>query len=172
MPKKSKPKGIGRKAKRPATPEPETPAEEITPAPRGRPSAYSDEIAATICTRIAEGDSLRKICKGEGMPSQSMVYRWLDDEANAGFREQYARARAAQGDTYADRIGDIGEAVIDGSIKHDAARVAVDALKWAAGKLAPKKYGDRVALDHGAQDSLSDLMQAIDGKSRGLPGAD
>ena len=63
-------------------------------AKTGRPTSYSPEIADTICEEIATTDhSLVAICSRDGMPSQTMVYRWL--EAHADFWEKYARERAA-----------------------------------------------------------------------------
>src|SRR5690606_9454335 len=44
---------------------------------RGRPSDYNAHIAAEICGRIAEGQSLREICAAEDMPSRTTVFRWL-----------------------------------------------------------------------------------------------
>src|SRR5262245_60430124 len=77
------------------------------PKKTGRPSQYSEETAAQICKHIAEGHSLRSFCMKEGNPSQSMVYRWIDQ--NADFREKYARARGEQAETYADQIVEIGD---------------------------------------------------------------
>ena len=57
----------------------------------GRPSSYVKEVADDICQLIAQGESLRKICERPGMPSLSMVFRWLNEQAE--FRDQYARAR-------------------------------------------------------------------------------
>lgn len=122
---------------------------------RGRPSLYSDELADDICKEIADGKSLRSICAKNGMPDKSTVFRWLAD--NEFFRDQYARAREEQADHYADEIieiaddssrdiviGDDGKEIINH--EHIArARLRVDARKWKASKLAPKKYGDKVA---------------------------
>ncbi len=58
---------------------------------RGRRSTYTPAIAARICDRITQGESLVTICKRKGAPSQRAVYRWLED--NAAFRQRYARAR-------------------------------------------------------------------------------
>jgi hypothetical protein len=107
----------------------------------GRPSAYSPEIVDAICVRLEDGESLAAICREGGMPSQSMVYRWL--EANEAFRERYARARERQAHTMADM------AIRDAIEAKDAAlgRLAFDARRWFAGKLAPKVYGDKLELD-------------------------
>lgn len=111
----------------------------------GRPSIYSAELAASICERIALGESLRAICRDEGMPGQTTVFEWLSQDA--AFAEQYARARDYQGDTMFDRVLDTADSVEGGGMAPDAARVVIDALKWGAGKLKPKKYGERQAID-------------------------
>lgn len=72
-----------------------------------RPSTFTEEVAGLICERLADGESLRSICSQEGMPSKSMVFRWL--AANEAFRDQYARAREAQADTLFDEILDIAD---------------------------------------------------------------
>ncbi|MCF1502182.1 hypothetical protein L0F51_00185 [Afifella sp. H1R] len=70
--------------------------------------------------------------------------RWL--QVNDAFRQQYARARSEQADADADAIGDIAERVLRGEVEPNAGRVAIDALKWSAGKRKPKKYGDKLAI--------------------------
>lgn len=105
----------------------------------GRPSDFTPEIANEICELISEGRSLRMICEGEGFPHRSTVQRWL--ATNEAFRAQYAHAREQQAEYYAEKIVD------DALVATDAAigRLRMDALKWAASKLAPKKYGDKIA---------------------------
>ena len=124
-------------------------------AKMGRPTLYSDELAAEICRRIVEGESLTRICKDENMPNVSSVYLWLFKHKD--FSNQYARAREDQADTYSDQIVDIGEEVPmmvitdeDGKVTKridpagvNRTRLRVDARKWVAAKLKPKKYGDR-----------------------------
>ena len=126
--------------------------------PQGRPSDYTLETALEICARLAEGQSLRAICRDETMPDARTVFRWL--EVDEDFRQQYARAREAQADALADEIVDIadtpqlgkktktttdGVEVTEGDmIEHR--RLQVDARKWTAAKLRPKKYGERI--DH------------------------
>lgn len=109
----------------------------------GRPSDFSPEIANAICERLIEGESLRRICRDDEMPSASTVCRWLGqfDE----FREQYAHARDAQADTLADEILDI---VDDNTADPQRARLQMDARKWLSGKMAPKRYGDAVQMKH------------------------
>jgi hypothetical protein len=113
----------------------------------GRPSSFTQEVADELCERIACGESLKGILRSrEDMPEERTVMRWL--AANDGFRQQYTRAREAQADADADAVGDVGQRVLLGEVEPNAARVAIDALKWAAGKRNAKKYGDRLDLNH------------------------
>lgn len=105
-------------------------------AKAGRPSSYTQEIGDIICDRLGDGQSLRSICANADMPDKSTVFRWL--EVNQVFRDHYARAREAQAASYADDIVDIS----DNETDPQKARVRIDARKWHASKLAPKKYGD------------------------------
>ncbi|WP_339731420.1 hypothetical protein [uncultured Pseudomonas sp.] len=137
--------------------------------PIGRPTAYSDLVAAKLCAYIADGMSLRNVCKQPGMPSMTTVLRWLGDDAMAAFRMQYACAREAQADLLAEQILDIAdeECTMVRADKHgsndddgeghtevvfDSTAVArnrlrVDARKWLASKMAPKKYGDKLQTE-------------------------
>ena len=127
----------------------------------GRPTDYNKAIALVICTRIAEGESLREIVKTEGMPDRTTVYDWLLKHEE--FANHYTRAREEQADTLADEIIAIADeqpeiiAVIDKKtgalIEHklDGAflqwqKNRIDARKWTAMKLKPKKYGDKIAV--------------------------
>lgn len=111
----------------------------------GRPSKYSDEMAEKICEKIANGRSLRSICAEDGMPPIKTIYRWL--EANEEFRHQYARARDKQADYFAEEIIEIADSAEAESAAVSKAKLQIDARKWAASKIAPKKYGDKQEID-------------------------
>lgn len=146
-----------------------------------RPSKYSQQLADAICDLLVDGKSLRTICSTAKMPSRSTVIRWLAD--NETFRNQYARARELQADTLAEEILDIADkAVLGERLKKDGKgkvlerqtgdmverpKLMIDARKWYAGKLQPKKYGERVALDHGVQDNLADKLRAARERAAG-----
>jgi hypothetical protein len=124
-------------------------------AKMGRPSIYTDELAATILGRISNGESLRSITMEEGMPNPDTIYVWLLKRPD--FAENYTRAREEQADTLADEILAIADEapseVVDdrGVSRTDSGWVSwqrnrVDARKWVASKLKPKKYGDALKV--------------------------
>jgi hypothetical protein len=125
----------------------------------GRPSDYSLELATLICARMGEGESLRSICRDDAMPALSTVFRWLAKDQ--GFQEQYARAMDARATLLAEEILEIsddssGDAVKDpetGDVRMDAefvarSRLRVDARKWLAARMSPRKYGDKITQEH------------------------
>ena len=109
-----------------------------------RPGKYTNELADKICARIADGESLRTICAGKDMPAASTVHRWLAE--NQEFSEQYAHAREMQADAFAESIIRIADEVEPESAAVAKAKLQIDARKWTAAKLAPKKYGDKIDL--------------------------
>ncbi len=123
---------------------------------KGRPSLYTETLAAKICRRLAEGEPLRSICRDKAMPNKATVLRWLADKAKADFRDQYAHAREMQADALFDEALEIADETTgdlttdkDGKeiVRHEniqRSRLRVDTRKWAAGKLAPKRYGDKL----------------------------
>lgn len=137
--------------------------------PAGRPSSFTQEKADYICQELAEGRSLRKICEEDGMPSAGTVCRWLAE--NEQFQKQYARAREAQADVLFEEILDISdeshtttkvvghgedaeEVVVYDSVAVQRNRLRVDARKWMAGKLRPKKYGEKLELSGDSENPL------------------
>ena len=110
----------------------------------GRPSEFTQAIADEICARVVDSDyGLEQICQADDLPSARTVFRWL--AANEAFRQQYARAKEMQGHVQADRGLKDALTATDASL----GRLRFDARKWAASKLAPKVYGDKVALTGG-----------------------
>lgn len=129
----------------------------------GRKTEYDPAIAAEICTRISCGESLRQICMEERMPVHSTVYLWLLQ--NKQFSDNYAKAREEQADTLADEIQAIADErpqeIVDdkGISRTDSGWVTwqknrIDARKWVAAKLKPKKYGDRQIVAGDAENPL------------------
>ena len=129
---------------------------------RGWPVTFTKEIADQICARMASGESLRSICFDENMPPESTVRLWAVDDRE-GFAAQYARAREALVEYWADDIVEIADEssndtiVTESGVRADSewinrSRLRVDTRKWLMSKLAPKKYGDRQSIEHAGKD--------------------
>ncbi|WP_259671248.1 terminase small subunit protein [Rhizobium sp. NZLR11] len=140
-------------------------------------------MADAICERIADGESLKGICEDPEMPSKATVFKWLSERDS--FSDKYARAREEQADAIFDEIlliaddgrndwmerrgeEDAGWTTNGENIQRSKLRI--DARKWMAGKLRPKKYGEKLEIDqttkHELGDSVSALMSEINGRTR------
>ena len=155
--------------------------------PGGRPTDYSIQLAEEICDRISTGEPLVRICKEEDKPNVVTVYRWLSRFPE--FSNMYARAKDQAADTLAEEIQDLADQMPmektdkDGNTSFDSAyiqwmRLRVDARKWVAAKLKPRKYGDRVELTGDKDNPLhinaqvetktlfSSLLQSLESKKQ------
>ncbi len=108
---------------------------------KGRPSLKTPELIATIIERYAEGDrGIEGVCEADDMPAAGTVFRWLSEDAE--FHEAYTRARAVLGEVQGFRA--MGEAL--GASDAAIGRLRYDARRWAASRLAPKNWGDKVGI--------------------------
>jgi hypothetical protein len=134
----------------------------IVKRPRGRPTVYTQELADAICARLAQGETLKSICRNDGMPDDATVRTWALNDYQ-GFYPRYACARQLGLDAMADQLLEIAD---DGTkdFKLDShgnliadhehinrSRLRVDTRKWYLSKLAPKRYGEKVDVNVGGQ---------------------
>jgi hypothetical protein len=125
---------------------------------------YDPQKGAIICDRIAKGESLTAICKDVNLPSITTVFRWLDTEGNESFVRDYTRARQLQGHAAyleiqeVERRMQVPKKVSDPDnegklisnpeyLDPNTGRVLIDSIKWRAGRMLPKTYGDKLDLD-------------------------
>lgn len=129
-------------------------------AKSGRPTKFNDKIAADICYRLMEGQTLREICRRDDMPARSSVHKWLAE--NPSFSDQYAQAREFQADYLFEEMFEIADDASndymvrqgeeDGEVSLNPehvqrSRLRIDTRKWALARMAPKKYGEKLSVD-------------------------
>jgi hypothetical protein len=139
--------------------------------PPGRPSTYTQAIADAICARIADGQTLRAICREEDMPAWRTVYDWL--QADEGFAARFARAREVGADAIAQEVLDIADTPLEGirteigddgktkTVSEDMLghrKLQIETRLKLLAKWFPKKYGEKVAI--GGADDLPPLQMA------------
>lgn len=153
------------------------------PTPRDKLNAIGIEA---ICTKIAEGEFYADIAKEIGV-SRGTLANWLSDEAHA---DMYARAREARADHMAEQILEIadesssdtyldsdGNEKVNGEVVQRS-RLRVDARKWLASKMFPKRYGDVTRLEGSKENPVAvaaevrlvtdwaSLQAKVDGKGK------
>lgn len=143
--------------------------------PAGRPTDYNEEIASELCGYLSTGESLRTVCKRENMPCTSTVFVWL--RKHKEFVDQYEKAKQEAADAIVEEILDIADNGVNDYIERldeageptgayqyngehvQRSRLRVDARKWIASKLKPKKYGDSITTKHTGSIGLTDLSE-------------
>jgi hypothetical protein len=160
-----------------------TPVEVVHPvlelraqAVMGRPTIYSPALCQAICTRISVGESMRSICRDDDMPALTTVMYWLNDPDKEDFLKQYKGAKDIQADLMAEDIVDIADdSTNDYMMKErgdyyenslnaeniQRSRLRVDARKWVASKLKPKKYGDKLDVTTDGQKLPTPLLANV-----------
>lgn len=159
----------------------------------GRPVEFNQEIADEICARLADGESLRKICLDEHMPPRRTVFGWLFNPKLEHFKHQYTYAREMQAESFADEMNDIADdasndymetvdnetgAIIGYKLNGEhinRSRLRIDTRKWIASKLKPKKYGDKIEVEntgsvehkHSVKEMTNEELEEIIRKSSG-----
>ena len=123
----------------------------------GRPSTYSEALGTVIAERVMDGESLRAICRSDGMPNRGTVLRWL--AAEPGFRMLYRQARALACEFMADELVEIAD---DSSGDFEAnsrgemvpnpeavarSRLRIETRKWVMARMHRAMWGDRPAED-------------------------
>lgn len=122
---------------------------------------YSPELANRICEAIAlSTKGIDALCEEhDDFPAGRTIRLWLltRDE----FVPLYARAREAQMEQMGAELLEIADDGSNDTYKDDEgnertdhdvinrSRLRVDTRKWLMSKLAPKKYGDKLDLNHG-----------------------
>jgi hypothetical protein len=122
-----------------------------------RPTEFTEIKFDEICSIIASTNlGLSSICSKDDMPDRVTFYRWM--KGNEELCNKYARAKEDQADFLAEEILEIadnkdgdtvptefGEA--GNAVNVQRSRLQVDARKWIASKLKPKKYGEKLDID-------------------------
>lgn len=130
----------------------------------GNTTVYNRELADEICERIADGETLRQVCRLKGIPA-STVRRWVLNDID-GFSARYTHARDLCLESWADEVVEIGDDAANDWMSREhknspdddpkkvawqvngehvtRSRLRVDSRKWLLSKLKPERYGDKV----------------------------
>lgn len=115
----------------------------------GRPTVYTDEAAEEILRRLAEGESLTRICRDDHLPCRDTVRLWVRGKADApeSFSGDYAQAREWQAEVFFEDVIDLArdshEAPEPAQIQ--ATKLLTDNMKWVLGRMDRAKYGEKSA---------------------------
>lgn len=123
-----------------------------------RQTLYTPELVERICERLANGESLIAICRGDPeMPAPCTVYRWL--RRFPDFNEMYVDAPEFQGDYLFDEAREVALSAHAGNVA--ARRLHFDVIRWQTARLAPNKYCERLVVHEGINEELIQPMTVV-----------
>lgn len=136
---------------------------------RGRPSKKTAELCAEICERLSKGEPLAAICRDDHMPAVRTVSLWKEEDKD--FSADFARARDDGFDALAAQCMEIADdeqhdwvgskkGNVTNEVAIGRAKLRVETRLKLLAKWDPKRYGERLAVDHGVQDNLADALRA------------
>lgn len=114
----------------------------------GRISTYNEITAELICDRLADGESLRSICRDPEMPNWRTVYRWMD--ADTDFAARLAGARDIGADVVAMECLEIADrplTAVDASADVSNRKLQIETRMKLLAKWHPRKYGEKLDID-------------------------
>lgn len=114
-----------------------------------RPELLTDSFIQDLCDWMADGNSVRAYCRKYTQYKPSTICTWLNEYPD--FTEQYARAINMRADAKFDKIDEVIDDMRTKVVDPQMARVEIDAIKWQAGKMNPKKYGDSLDMTSGGE---------------------
>jgi hypothetical protein len=117
----------------------------------GRPTRYTTAAAAEICSRLAQGESLVRICADPHLPAESTVRDWLVQDRHPRFTEAYRRAREHQARAWFEQVVDLADESACATSRHEVAsyQLRANSRKWACARALPHEFGDRVHIAGG-----------------------
>lgn len=142
--------------------------------------SYSEATSISICEQIAEGVPLRVICRQDGMPKWRTVYDWLEQQPE--FAARFARARIVGFDAIAAEALEIADSPIEGvetTTKADGSteekrgdmlghrKLQIETRLKLLAKWDPKRYGERLGLEHSGTMSITDRLKRAEERLKG-----
>ena len=106
------------------------------------------DMVDRICGEVSRGRTLTEVCREEWAPSIDEFRRWITRDQEVA--KQWSKSRELQSHSLFDEAVELARTVPSATMPQVAARrLTVDTLRWAAGKLAPREYGDRAFATQG-----------------------
>jgi hypothetical protein len=112
-----------------------------------RPTKKTPEVIQRLLDGIADGVTLRALCREDGMPNWRTVYDWI--EADADLAAQVARARELGFDAIAEDVFDIADGTRAISEHVQLSKMRIDTRLKLLACWNPKKYGSKATVDVG-----------------------
>jgi len=145
---------------------------------RGQPTKYTKELADKICNLVSTHPvGITTLIRDYGLPDRQTIYNWLNTYID--FFDNYMKAKEKQAHVLADDSLEVCKRIPvytdkEGNERIDSgmlgrAKLELDAIRWSAGKLAPKWYGDskhQAPVNNEVDDDCKKRYQELDQRNK------
>lgn len=112
-----------------------------------RPTKRTPQVIDRLLSGLADGKTLRALCREDEMPNWRTVYDWI--EADADLAAQVAHARDLGFDAIAEDVFDIADNTRAISEHVQLSKMRIDTRLKLLACWNPKKYGNKQQVDVG-----------------------
>ena len=132
-------------------------------------SKLAESIISAICESVANGSSAREACRSQNVDESTFR---LQRKEYPEFDTQYARACEARADKWAEEFMEIAddstndwvETKFGPQLNREAierTKLRIDARKWMMARILPKKYGDKLDLNHSGEVAVKRVVTDV-----------
>jgi len=145
------------KSKKKATSQPSAPT-----VKKRRNLKYTPKLGMRMCKAIAKQDlGFEHLCKLSWFPGTNQFYRWLMKHEDLALG--YARAKRIQAHRMAHQQVEIADESPDHTGPQQMkAKLRCESRRWAASRLAPRSWGDKIEVAGDANNPLVDWKALFD----------
>jgi hypothetical protein len=115
---------------------------------------FTEALFTTIIDRVANGETLLRICEEDGMPNRTNFYDWLKKDGAQARYDAAVIQRTTRAVEELTEIADDGRNDFyqgkDGMVLNaehvSRSKLRVETRKWLASKILPNTYGDKTTI--------------------------
>ena len=109
------------------------------------------EVFDEICKRIADDNTISRVCAMDDMPSKASLYDYINnqnEDERIELRNRLDQARRDSAQSIYNKITEIEGDAETGKISHNVARFLLDSRKWRAAHMDPELFSEKATLKH------------------------
>lgn len=114
------------------------------PSTKKPDTPYTPELADQIINRLADGETLIRITRDDGMPHTSAIHQWISTYPD--FAERYQKARQHAATSLVEQMME-EVAAEERPEQVGLTRLKMETKRWVASKFNPQAFGDTRKID-------------------------
>ena len=117
---------------------------------------YSPELGEEICKYVSSGITVSALCEALRI-NHNQLYKWLDSQPE--FAQDYDRAKQVSSDFLVEEMKLLAD---DETLDPRSRQIRIETRKWIAGKLKPRKWGEKTVVSNDPDSPIGSLALRLD----------